>query len=670
MFRQIILLSFTAAALGGFSSADVAHAAREEIVESPDKSIVATVGVDGGGQLRYSITRNGRPIVEPSVIHVRLANVGDIASNAAVQNVEHDGVDETSELDWGKSRSIRDHHRAGRFRFKSQAGVEWDFEVRVFNNGVALRYGIPKQPNIEDVVIEDENIEFRLAEDPAVLYTTCENFTTSHEAIYERKSLSALPAKKLFDKPLTIDWGDGRAAAITEARLRDFAGMYLERPDAGSSTLRTRLSPLPGKKDVVVRSQAPCWSPWRVVLLADKPGQLIENDVLLCLNDAPERDFDWVVPGKTSFHWWNGTVEHGPPSTPESNFAIHKRYIDFCAKHNIEYHSVISVSGNRPWYVQEKSGFAAPHPDTDILKARPDIDLPRILDYARSKDVGIRFWVHWKPLSEHLEEAFAQYERWGIRGLMVDFMDRDDQEMVKWQEECLRAAARHKLHIQFHGSHKPTGEQRTFPNLVNREGVLNLEYLKWTDLCTPAHSVNVAYTRMLAGPVDYHLGGFRAKSRETFVSRDLEPFVMGTRCNQLALYVVFDNPMPMVADDPSAYEGQPGFEFIVDVPTTWDETRFIEGDMGEYVVLARRKGNAWYLAGITNWTPRKLSIPLDFLGEARFQATVFSDDASADSDPNTVNEHVKEVSARDKLDFELATGGGVAVILKPVDRQR
>jgi alpha-glucosidase len=667
MLRSIVL-SVAILVLGGLSRP---VNAREERIESPDKSVVVTVAVDDRGQVRYSVNRNDLPIVEPSVIHVRLASVGDIASNAAVQTVERDVVDENSELVWGKSRTIHNHHRAGRFRFKSQAGLEWDLEVRAFNDGVAFRYGIPKQPNIDDVGIEDEDIEFRLAGDPAALYTTCENFTTSHEATYERKPLSGLPTKKLFDKPLMVDWGDGRAAAITEARLRDFAGMYLERPDASSSTLRTRLSPLPGKSNQVVTSQAPCWSPWRVVLLADKPGKLIENDVLLCLNDSPSEDFRWVIPGKTTFHWWNGKVENGPPSTPEINFEIHKRYIDFCAKHNIEYHSVISVAGNRPWYVQANPGFAdAPHPDTDILKARRDIDLPRILEYAKSKGVGIRFWVHWKPLSQHLEEAFAQYERWGIRGLMVDFMDRDDQEMVEWQEKCLRAAARHKLHIQFHGSYKPTGEQRTFPNLVNREGVLNLEYLKWTDLCTPAHSVNIAYTRLLAGPIDYHLGGFRAKSREEFSPRDLEPFVLGTRCNQLALYVVFENPMPMVADDPSAYEGQPGFEFIVDVPTIWDETRFIMGDMGEYVVLARRKGDAWYLAGITNWTPRKLSIPLEFLGEAKFQANVFSDDVSADSDPNSVNKQVKEVNSRNTLDVELATGGGVAVILKPIDDQR
>ena len=227
--------------------------------------------------------------------------------------------------------------------------------------------------------------------------------------------------------------------------------------------------------------------------------------------------------------------------------------------------------------------------------------------------------MHWKPLSENLEKAFATYEKWGISGLMVDFMDRDDEQMVEWQEEVLKSAARHKLHIQFHGSYKFSGEQRTYPNLFNREGVLNLEYLKWTNLCTPQHSVDIAYTRLLAGPVDYHLGGFRAVTRDDFKPRDEKPEVMGTRCHQLAMYIVFENPMPMVCDFPEAYEGQPGFDFLVETPTTWDETRFVAGEPGEYVVVARRSGKNWYLGGMTNWTSRKLRLPLEFLGDGVFR---------------------------------------------------
>jgi alpha-glucosidase len=315
--------------------------------------------------------------------------------------------------------------------------------------------------------------------------------------------------------------------------------------------------------------------------------------------------------------------------------------------------------------MQRDPGFAAPHADTNILEPRPDIDLPRILAYAREKGVDIRFWVHWKRLSEHLEEAFAQYEKWGIKGLMVDFMDRDDQEMVAWQERCLQAAARHHLHIQFHGTHKPTGEQRTYPNLFNREGVLNEEYLKWTDLCTPAHTVNAAYTRSLAGLTDYHLGGFRAASRKAFKPRDENPLVMGTRCHQLALYVVFDNPMPMLADRPESYIDQPGFDFLVDVPTTWDEMRFVAGEPGEFIAIARRSGKNWYLGGITNWTGRELDLPLTFLGDGEFAANLYLDVSPDGEQPNEIRQHEQIVAATTTLNVTLASGGGIAAAFRP-----
>lgn len=682
MLRTVSYFAFLIAVCGSR-----ANAGKDDVsvpVTSPNRTVQITLRLTPEEGVTFTVKRNGKILILP--IDVRLAGIGSIAKGATYEEAWGETVDETSDLAWGKTKRIRNHYRAMTVRLKAKGGVEWDLEFRAYDDGVAWRYGFPKQKQLRDFVIEDEKSEFRLGGNPMVMFTICDGYTTSHEALYESKRLSELPVGKLLDKPLLAVWPDGSAAAITEAGLRNFAGMYLEvekrerpnfafRPGRGSnrrgakleqySVLRTRLSPLPGKTDALVVGKTPQWSPWRVVLLADHAGKLVENNVLLCLNEPAEGDFSWLKPGKTTFHWWNGTVENGPPSTPKTNFETHKKYIDFCARNDITYHSVISVAGNRPWFTQRDPGFDAPHADTDILHARPDIDLPRILEYAKQKGVEIRFWVNWKPLSEHLDEAFAQYERWGVKGLMVDFMDRDDQEMVEWQEKVLRAAARHKLHIQFHGSYKPTGEQRTFPNLFNREGVLNLEYLKWSDSCTPPHSVNVAYTRLLAGPVDYHLGGFRAATREAFQARELRPLVMGTRANQLALYVVFENPMPMVADEPAAYEGQPGFDFIVDVPTTWDETRFVAGEAGEYIVVARRHGDTWYLGGITNWTPRKLSLPLDFLGEGTFEAKLYLDASLDGSDPNAIRQDTKDVSATTTLDIELGSGGGIAAIIRP-----
>ena len=248
---------------------------------------------------------------------------------------------------------------------------------------------------------------------------------------------------------------------------------------------------------------------------------------------------------------------------------------------------------------------------------------------------------------------------------MVDFLDRDDQAMIELTERMLDSAAQHKIHVQIHGSSKFSGEQRTFPHLFNREAVLNLEYSKWSALCTPAHSVNVAYTRALAGPVDFHLGGFRCASREAFRPRDRAPEVMGTRCHNLALYVVYENPMPMLADAPSAYHGQDAFDFIKAVPTSWDETRFLMGRPGEFVVLARRNGTAWYLGGITNWTPRDLDVPMDFLGAGEFGAHCWVDGTRAESRPNETREERSPTNAKAQLRFKLASGGGFVAVLQP-----
>jgi alpha-glucosidase len=237
--------------------------------------------------------------------------------------------------------------------------------------------------------------------------------------------------------------------------------------------------------------------------------------------------------------------------------------------------------------------------------------------------------------------------------------------MVEYCERVLKAAARHKIHIQFHGSYKPSGEQRTFPNLFNREGVLNLEYLKWTARCTPQHNVDVAYTRALAGPTDYHLGGFRSASPARFVPRSANPYVLGSRCHHLALYVIYENPMPMVSDSPSAYEGQTGFEFLKEVPTTWDETRFLDGQAGEFIVLGRRKDKTWYLGGITNGTGRELSVPLGVLGAGEFEAEVFVDGSLSEDEPNNIWKEKRAVVGGGKMEVRLAPGGGFVAVIRP-----
>jgi alpha-glucosidase len=245
--------------------------------------------------------------------------------------------------------------------------------------------------------------------------------------------------------------------------------------------------------------------------------------------------------------------------------------------------------------------------------------------------------------------------------MMVDFFDHDDQENVEFAEEILAAAARHHILIHLHGIWKPTGLERTYPNLMNHEGALNLEYLKWSDRCTPEHDLMMAFTRLIAGPMDYHLGGFHAVTRADFKPRGVAPNVLGTRCHQLAMYVCWDNPNPMVADYPTGYEGQPGFDFIKLVPTWWDETRVLVGEVGEVLVTARRKGNAWYIGGVSAKGPRELDLPVSFLGRGRYTAKIWKDATDSDSSPNHLVNETMQVTAKDRLKVRVALDGGFVV---------
>jgi alpha-glucosidase len=640
-------------------------ASRSVTIASPDgkNTIAVAFPASPGAAPAFAVARAGRAIVDPSAFKISLIAAGDVAAGAKLVESKEDRADQTFEMPWGKNRSVRDRYSRARLRFESPGGILWDLEVRAYDDGVAFRYSFPEQPKLSDFVLQAESTEFRLAGAPTLLLTSTDTFAWSHEREYTRSPLALVPSKSYIELPVLVEWPDGTSALITEAALRDFAGLYLQRdPGSEAPALRTFLSPRLDRPDVAVIGRTPHKSPWRVIQLADQAGRQIESDLLLCLNDPPQGDFSWVKPGKTTWHWWNGTAEEGlPAKTPLLSFEYHREYIDFCARHGIAYHAI--VSDDRPWYKQSIADFA-PGPDTDVRQPRAGLDLEKIIAYAREKGVGIRLFVHNQALAPHLEEAFTLYEKWGIQGLMVDFLDSDNQEMVNFNWRVLESAARHHLQIQFHGSYHPTGEQRTFPNFNNREGALNLEYLKWSMKCDPQHNVDVAFTRSLAGPTDYHLGGFRSLAKSDFRARQINPNVLGTRCHQLALYVVYDNPMPQVCDTPAAYEGQPGFEFIAAVPTTWDETRFLAGRLGEFMVIARRHGADWYLGGISNDIPRRLTIPLGFLGQGERDIQLFHDGSMDPEEPRAIKIERRTISAGASLEVDIATGGGFVAIVR------
>jgi alpha-glucosidase len=301
------------------------------------------------------------------------------------------------------------------------------------------------------------------------------------------------------------------------------------------------------------------------------------------------------------------------------------------------------------------------HP-TSILTYIPEVNVPEIIAYGKQKGVKVLLWVYWGALDKQLDEALDLYAKWGAAGVKVDFMDHDDQEMVNFYERLVRTAAENHLVVDCHGAYKPSGLRRTYPNLLTREGVMGLEYNKWSERVTPEHDVTLPFTRMLAGPMDYTPGCFNNATREQFKARNIDPMCQGTRAHQLAMYVVFESPLVMLSDYPEIYDHNPEMEFLDRIPTVWDETKVVNGEPSQYVTIARRHGDTWYLGAMTNWDARDLEIPLNFLGAGEFEAQIFADGADADKVATSVAISKKQVKAGDKLMIHLASGGGAGVI--------
>jgi alpha-glucosidase len=634
-------------------------------VTSPDTKIKFWLSTDSDG-LYYRIAYKGILMVDVSRPNISFKEGGPFNHSLVITSANSKRLTEDYELITGKASKVHSDCNQVIIPVTEQTGAKrnLNIEVRVFNDGVAFRYVLPQQDQWASVNITDEIDSFNLTQNPVVTALLRQNYTTSHEGLYTKVSLNQLKADTLMDMPVLFEFPKGIYMAITEAALHDYAGMYLIKHN---NVLESRLSPLPGQPDIKVKVTLPHNSPWRVMMISDKPGAFIESNILTNLNEPCKiKDVSWLKQGKTTFPWWNGDVVPDSINAPGNNYVTNMYYVDFCAKYGIEYHSVVEY-GLHEWYVNDGAGFQ-PGPHADPSKAVPGLDMQQICDSAAKKGVGIRVWVHFYALYPKLDETFAQYEKWGIKGLMCDFMDRDDQEMVNMQEEILQKAAQHHLHIQFHGAYKPTGMSRTWPNEFTREGTLNYENDKWNDVVNPDHDINIAFTRLLAGSTDYHLGGFRALSPSQFKIHYTRPFVQGTRCHMLAMYVVLENALGMVCDDPTAYIGQPGFEFIQQVPTTWDETRVIDAKPGEWLAIARRKGNDWYVGTITNHISRTLTKAFNFLPEGNYMADIYSDASASDPNLNHLVKETKQLNRETVITMLLASGGGQVMHLHPVKK--
>lgn len=645
--------------LGLLFSTFSAFAGKDITLASPDRKITASFKIVKG-TLMYNVRFNKRPVVFDSPLQL-VFKEGSFANTLRLTATEFSEGVEEYDLPVGKTGHVRDSFNSLLITVRQlqQPSLHLQLEVRMFNGGMAFRYKIPGWAGFSSFTLLQENTFFNLAGNPMARALILPGYTSSHEGAYTKAPVTGIRPGDLLDMPALFEYADNIYVAITEAALADYAGMYLSKND-NENAFVSKLSPWPSDTTVKVSSPLPHKSPWRVLLISGRAGDLLESNIITSLNEPCKiKDLSWLKPGKTTFPWWNGNVLPDTIKAPGNNFVTQQYYIDFCARNNLQYHSVVEY-GLHQWYVDDGINFQ-PGPNADVTKTVSGLDMKEVCDYAHSKGVDVRVWVHWAALYPKLDSAFALFEKWGLSGMMVDFMDRDDQQMVNIQNEILEKAAKHKLHIQFHGAYKPTGMHRTWPNEFTREGTLNYEANKWAVYVTPDMDLDIIFTRLLAGSTDYHLGGFRAVPAKDIKPNYTRPLMLGTRCHMLAMYVVLENYLQMVCDYPEAYEGQPGFEFIKNIPTTWDEIKVLDGKPGEYILMARRKNNNWYLGAITNNRKRSVEIPFSFLGDGNYTGTLYRDADDTGSDPNHLIKQELQLNKSSSLTLTLAEGGGAVI---------
>jgi len=621
-------------------------------VRSPDTRIAVTVSQNGDGQLVYAVFRNDETVIAPSRLRVQLAE-GDISA-LDVRTVNPRSVDQVRKLVASKASQARDHFNeltvTGMPRSRAMRSLQWIF--RVYDDGVAFRFLVPADAGLKTLAVRSEDTEMMFGANYPCHGFNVWRVDTSHEGEFDPVQAKYIREQTNYDLPLVCSTGRN-AFAIGEANLVDYGGLYLGGQGSGAPGVQTRPSRRLDDKTLIARTEIGtdgAGSPWRVIMLGDKLGNLIESNLIGNLNPDPAFDTSWIKPGKTAWDWWSGPYLP-PPDQGGTDMPTIRKYIDFAGKSGFEYMMI-----DEGWCLRSGHGGRAPD-DADVTQAKADIDMPALVAYAAKKKVRLWLWVQWKLLDRQMDAALAQYEKWGIAGIKVDFMDRNDQEMVDYYHKLMAKAAAHKLLVDMHGAYPPAGLNRTFPNFLTQEGIMGAEYNKWSRRVTATHNVSLAYTRMLLGPMDYTPGGFRNATPATFEVVNSPPQVQTTRGHGLAMFVVFESPFQMVADSPDIYENAAGFDFVKAVPTVWDETRFIAGDIDEFVAVARRKGKDWYIGAMNTEQPREISLPLGFLGDGKFKAKIYEDGAA----PTALNESTRDVTKSDTLTLKLAGSGGAAV---------
>lgn len=636
------------------------HANNSVTIASPNGKL--EVKVEMGQTLTYSITHSGDLILSPSAIGMTLSDGKELGAQPRLTSKKIKRQTEQITSPFHRVPSFQTAYSEADLTFSGGFSVTF----RVYNEGVAYRFRTQIKKDIE-VVNEQAQFAFPADYTGWLAHTTNdkEPFAMAFQNTYNVTPLSKANPTLAF-LPATVDVGKGRKITILESDLEAYPGMFLQ-SDEGSHNLHAVFAPLPAetaknswraqeyitkRSDLIARTSGKRTFPWRILAVTEKDTDMPLNNLVYALA-SPNRigNYDWVTPGRCSWEWWNDWGIYGVDFKAGINMETYKYHIDFASRYGLEY--VILDEG---WY-NPKSG--------DMMTVIPELDLPALVEYGKSKGVKLILWTVFNVLDEQLEEACAYYADLGIAGFKIDFLDRDDQAAVEMTYRIANATAQHKLLLNLHGFYKPTGLNRTFPHIVNFEGVFGMEEAKWSTIekDMPLYDVTFPFIRMMAGPVDFTPGAMRNATKRDFQPIYYNPMSQGTRCHQLAMYVVYDSPLTMFCDAPTYYKREDAYtRFLASIPMEVDDTRVLDGKMGEYIVTARRKENTWYVGGMTNWDARTISVDCSFLPKGKhYIATLITDGINAEKQASDYTTTEQKVNANTRLDIHMASGGGFAI---------
>ncbi len=628
--------------------------AKDLTVTSPDGHLRMVIHT--GGKLSFVVTRDGKKIVSSPGLSLSLADRTLPLEKDRIKKTLRTKKDEVLHpVVAVKNSAVRNRYNGLVLQYRGG----YDVEFRLFDDGAAYRF-VTRFP--DSVIVKKETVRFDFPDSTWSFFPREESFFSHNERLYVHLAVADIQQGDLGSLPALFEVPGGTKVLVTESDLRDYPGMWLTGTGGNGIEGTFAYYPLKTKQmrdrdvkpveraDYMARTAGSRSFPWRVLAIAPQAKDLLENEIVYRLA-SPNRikDPSWIKPGLVAWDWWNALNIYGVDFKSGVNTKTYKYYIDFASAWHIPY--IIMDEG---WY---KLG--------NLLDINPDIDLPELFRYAREKKVGIILWVVWKTLDDQMEEALDKFAEWGVKGIKVDFMQRDDQWMVNYYSRVAEEAAKRHLLVDFHGAYKPSGLRREYPNVISREGVKGLENCKWSDLITPRHNVTLPFIRMVPGPMDYTPGAMvNAHRKNYFISWD-RPMSMTTRVQQMAMYVVYESPLQMLADNPSNYlKNKECLQFMAQMPTTWDETRALAGEVGEYVAVARRKGDKWYVGAMNGEKPRDLTLDLSFLPQGTWQVTLFEDGVNSGRYAQDYRKKVITLAGR-SLGIHMDTGGGwVAVFEK------